>query len=126
MKNFNDKDKNRTDGNAHPTPNADPGAEIETVIPNGENEATPAESSGDITEDDPETTKENTKEDSGKPEAMEESSRQEDDAEMRKEQDTEEADEAGTSEEKTNAVEIPEDEENENNSDNHGIETVSP
>lgn len=129
MENSNDNIKDQEQENTHPAPNADPGAEIETVIPSAEKEEVSAESSTEPKEEAP-------AESADKP--AEETSEQDqervgagdnaDDIEPKDEPEIteEEKDEPEVPEEEKDEPEISENEGGESKPDDHGIETVSP
>lgn len=102
MENSDNKTKDLEQENVHPAPNADPGAEIETVIPSAEKGETPAESSTEPKE-----------------EAVVKSS-----SEPKEETSEQDQERVGSGD---NADDIePKDEGGESKTDEHGIETISP
>lgn len=128
MENSNDNIKDQEQTNTHPAPNADPGAEIETVIPSAEKqEASPESSSeqkeevqgesadklaGEASEQDQERVGAGDNADDIEPKAEPEITEQEEQPEV-------------TDEEK-DEPELPENEDGESKTDDHGIETISP
>jgi len=109
MGNSKDKTKDLEQENAHPAPNADPGAEIETVIPSTKKEDDSAKSP-DVPQE------EDSANGSDKP------------AEETSEQNQERVgagDNADDIEQK-GEPEVPENEGGESKTDEHGIETISP
>jgi hypothetical protein len=117
MENSIDKNKDLEQENTQPAPNADPGAEIETVIPTTEKEEplanSPDESKEEISEKGEERVGAGDNADDiepkDKPEITEE-----------------EKDEPEVSEQEKDEPEVSENEGEESKPDDHGIETVSP
>lgn len=118
MENSNDKNKELKQDHTHPAPNADPGAEIETVIPNAEkteaSTETPDERAKPLAAEPnqkPSDTGDDTNDtdQQGKPEVTEE-----------------EKDQPEIKEEEKDEPEISENEEGESTTDEHGVETISP
>ena len=119
MENSNDKNKDLEQENTHPAPNADPGAEIETVIPSAEKAEAPAESSTEPKEETPaESSSEPTEESSEQDQERVGAGDNADDIEPK--------DKPEIEEEEKDEPEITENEGGESKTDEHGIETVSP
>ncbi|WP_285055276.1 hypothetical protein [Pedobacter ginsengisoli] len=114
MENSNDKNKDLEQENTHPAPNADPGAEIETVIPSTEKEEAPADSSKEPAEAPAKPAKTST-------EPNQERVGAGDNAD-----DIEPKDNPEIKEEEKDEPEISENEGGESKTDEHGIETISP
>jgi len=111
MENLNNTNKDQTQDKAHPTPNSDPGAEIETVIPNPENETTSTESSDAGAKANTDADQKNTRR------STEDAHTVEEDEPINKPE---------IINEENGEPEITENEESANKPDDHGIETVSP
>ena len=107
MENSNDKTKDQEQENVHPAPNADPGAEIETVIPSAEKEEPLAKSSAEPKE-----------EISEKAEERVGASDNADGIEPK--------DKPEIKEEEKDEPETAENEGGESKTDEHGVETISP
>jgi hypothetical protein len=117
MENSNDKTKDQEQENTHPAPNADPGAEIETVIPSAEKGEPSAKSSGEPKKE----TSEQGQERVGAGDNADDIERK-DEPEIAEE----EKDEPEVPEEEKNEPEVSENEGGESKPDDHGIETISP
>lgn len=118
MENSNDKNKELKQDHTHPAPNADPGAEIETVIPDEEKTEGSTENSDERAKplaaepnQKPSDTGDNADDtdQQGKPEVTEK-----------------EKDQPEITEEEKDEPEISENEEGESTTDEHGVETISP
>ena len=107
MGNSKDKTKDLEQENAHPAPNADPGAEIETVIPSTKKEDDSAKSSSEPKEE----TAEKGQERVGAGDNAD---------------DIEPKDKPEITEEEKDEPEVSENEDGKSKPDDHGIETVSP
>ncbi|TKC06931.1 hypothetical protein [Pedobacter frigoris] len=115
MENTHDKNKDLKEDNTHPAPNADPGAEIETVIPN-------AEKTEPSTENNPEAAKPAAGSDQKTADMADHTD------------DTDRQDQPEITEEEKDKPEITEkdepetsdDKSGESTTDEHGVETISP
>ena len=107
MENSNNKKKDLEQDNTHPAPSADPGAEIETVIPSAEKGEPSAESSAEPKEE----TSEQGQERVGAGDNAD---------------DIDQKDKPEISEEEKEQPEIPENEGGESKPGDHGIETITP
>jgi hypothetical protein len=119
MENSNDNIKDQEQENTHPAPNADPGAEIETVIPSAEKEDVSAENSAELKEGTPAISADKPAEDTS--EQDQERVGAGDNAD-----DIEPKAEPEITEEEKDEPEVPENEGRESKPDDHGIETISP